>query len=106
MVQEKARDKIEAVKGIEDTEEAVNEAQRTLPYETYMKVPLGLRNHWYPAFFGQELKDGETRGEMLLGERIFFKRAGGKVYAVEDRCPHRGVSISARPECYSENTIT
>ena len=106
MVQEKTKDKIEAVKAIEDTEQAVNEAQRTLPYQKYMEVPLGLRNHWYPAFFGQELKDGETRGEMLLGERIYFKRAGGKVYAIEDRCPHRGVSFSARPECYSENTIT
>ena len=43
---------------------------------------------------------------MLLGERILFKRAGGKVYAVEDRCAHRGASFSARPECYTENTVT
>ena len=91
---------------IDDTEEAVDEVERRKPYQKYLDAELGLRNHWYPALFGQELREGETRGEMLLGERIYFKRAGGAVYAVEDRCRHRGAAFSAKPECYSQNTIT
>jgi len=75
-------------------------------YQKYVDAELGLREHWYPAFFSEDLEDGKTRAEMLLGERIYFKRAGGKVYAVEDRCVHRGSSFSARKECHSKNTIS
>ena len=71
---------------------ARDEVERRKPYQNYLDAELGLRNHWYPALFGQELKEGETRGEMLLGERIYFRRAGGAVYAVEDRCRHRGAA--------------
>ena len=30
----------------------------------------------------------------------------GKVFAVEDRCPHRAAPFSSRVECYTTNTIT
>ena len=89
-----------------DPHELVHEIERKTPYQAYLDAPLGLRNHWYPAIFSKEIAEGEVCGEMLLGERILFKRAGGKVYAVEDRCAHRGASFSARPECYTENTVT
>jgi carbazole 1,9a-dioxygenase terminal dioxygenase component len=46
------------------------------------------------------------RPETLLGERLFFKRINGKVYCIEDRCLHRGVPFSPRPECYTEHTLT
>ena len=42
----------------------------------------------------------------MLGERLLFKRVDGKVYAIEDRCLHRGVAFSVRPECYTKNTIS
>lgn len=76
------------------------------PWEPYLKAALGFRNHWYPAFFGSRLADGACRGQELLGERILFKRIDGRVYAMEDRCAHRGVQLSVRPECYSKNTIS
>ena len=76
------------------------------PWKTYLNAELGFRNHWYPAFFSPELAEGECRGEEMLGERVLFKRIDGVVYAVEDRCLHRGVSFSTRPECYTANTIT
>ena len=56
--------------------------------------------------FHNELKDGETRPATLLGERLFFKRINGKVYGVADRCLHRGVPFSPRPECYTTHTLT
>lgn len=89
-----------------DTAEIVDQVERRKPYQPYLDAALGLRNHWYAAMFGSEIAEGEVRGEMLLGERILFKRAGGTVYAIADRCPHRGAAFSARPECYSENTVT
>lgn len=97
---------VDGVSRVSETEQAVNEIQRSKPYQKYLDASLGLRNHWYPIFFGRELDEGEVRGEMLLGERILYKRIKGRIYAVEDRCPHRGVCFSARPESYSQNTIS
>ncbi len=104
MVKERETD--EALLAIHDAGDAVERTERVKPYFNYLKAELGLRNHWYPAFFSRELAEGEMMPQMLLGERIYFKRAAGKVYGVEDRCAHRGASFSSKPECYSENTIT
>ena len=86
--------------------EQVESDQRERPWEHYLDAELGLRNHWYVAFFSEQLDEGQTRPEMLLGERIYFKRVKGQVYAVEDRCPHRGAAFSSRVECYTPNTVT
>ena len=104
MVKEASRE--DRLANISDTEEAVDEVERVKPYQAYLDAELGIRDHWYPAFFSQELDEGETIAEMRLGERIIFKRAGGRVYGVEDRCAHRGMAFSTKPECYTENTIT
>ena len=63
------------------------------PWRAYFEASLGFRNHWYPAFFSRQLAEGECRGQVMLGERILFKRIDGKVYAIEDRCaaPRRAV---------------
>ena len=88
-------------------EETLAEArERTTSYEPYLEASLGLRNHWYASFFKEELSEGEVRGEMICGERIVFKRLDNQVFALEDRCPHRGSAFSARPECYSKDTLT
>jgi carbazole 1,9a-dioxygenase terminal dioxygenase component len=76
------------------------------PWRAYFEASLGFRNHWYPAFFSRQLAEGECRGQVMLGERILFKRIDGRVYAIEDRCVHRGVPLSVRPECYTKNTIS
>jgi carbazole 1,9a-dioxygenase terminal dioxygenase component len=76
------------------------------PWQPYLEASLGFRNHWYPAFFSRRLAEGEVVAHEILGERILFKRIDGRVYAIEDRCAHRGVQLSVRPECYSKNTIS
>ena len=98
--------KKEVLKQVQGAGGAAQAVSRGTQYQRYLDASLGLRNYWYPAFFSRELQEGETRGELLLGERVFFKRIAGQVYAMEDRCAHRGVPFSARPECYSENTVT
>ena len=84
----------------------VERGQRDKPWQRYLDAELGLRNYWYPAFFSNELAEGGTIGVTILGERLFFKRVHGQVHCVEDRCLHRGVPFSARPECYTDNTLT
>ncbi len=89
-----------------DPGQTVSRLARTKPWQPYLEASLGFRNHWYPAFFGHEIGEGEVKGEVVLGERIAFKRVDGRVYGFEDRCAHRGVRFSSRPECYTKNTIT
>lgn len=79
---------------------------RRVAWEPYLDAALGLKNYWYPAFFSKELAEGGVQAEEICGERIIFKRVDGKVYAVQDRCLHRGVAFSPRPECFSKNTLT
>ena len=84
----------------------VEQAQAAKPWQPYLEAALGFRNHWYPALFSHEVEEGAAAGAQVLGEPVLFKRVGGQVYAVQDRCLHRGVRFSARPECFSRNTIT
>lgn len=75
-------------------------------WQAYLDAGLGFRNHWYPALYGSELAEGEAKGVQLLGEHVLLKRIDGRIYGVRDRCLHRGVPFSVRPECYSKNTIS
>jgi carbazole 1,9a-dioxygenase len=72
----------------------------------YVAAKLGFRNHWYPALFGNELIEGQVKPVELLGEKILLKRIDGKVYGIRDRCLHRGVQLSRKPECYTKDTVT
>ena len=72
----------------------------------YVQAKLGFRNYWYPAIFSHELDGGVAKGVRLLGENILLRRVGDRVAAVQDRCLHRGVRFSRKPECYTPDTIT
>ncbi len=97
----------DAEQSIKEMEDNIDVSRKRLePYPDYLKAELGLRNHWYATLFGCELEEGQCRGEMVMGERLLFKRVDGAVYAIADRCPHRGAAFSARPECYTKNTVT
>ena len=90
---------------------------KTSPWQDYLDAGLGFRNHWYPAFFSHELEEadastgngepvGHFRCEVILGERILFRRIDGQVHAIHDQCIHKGVPLSKKPECYTRDTIT
>jgi carbazole 1,9a-dioxygenase len=72
----------------------------------YVEAKLGFRNYWYPAIFAEELDGGEAKGVRLLGENVLLRRVGDRIAAVQDRCLHRGVRFSRKPECYTADTIT
>lgn len=110
-------DTIESDAELSDSERRNSPRERKVAWPRYLEAELGFRNHWYPVFFGVELEEADlsdshgaevtqVRAEVILGERILFRRVEGKVLAVEDRCRHRGVALSARPECYTRDSIT
>ena len=54
-----------------------------------------VMNEWYVAAFGEEIKD-QLLARTLLGKRlVFFRSTQGQVVALEDRCPHRSMPLSA-----------
>ena len=76
------------------------------PWGNWLKAELGFRNHWYPADACRNIRNGEHKAIKLLGEDILFLRRAGRLYAIEDRCSHRGTRFSQRPVCYTDDTIT
>lgn len=75
-------------------------------WRNYLAAKLGFRNHWYPIRFSREIAENNVVAAKLLGENILLKRIDGKVYAIKDRCIHRGVQFSKKIECYTRGTIT
>ena len=56
---------------------------------------LILKNLWYLALPGEILKKGKLIPRQVAHERIVFGRdLDGKVFALKDNCPHRGVPLS------------
>jgi phenylpropionate dioxygenase-like ring-hydroxylating dioxygenase large terminal subunit len=66
----------------------------TTHYPRYDAAELGFENYWYPVMQSGGLAEGKRIAITLFGERIMFYRENGRVYALHDRCPHRGVRIS------------
>jgi carbazole 1,9a-dioxygenase terminal dioxygenase component len=75
-------------------------------WRNYFAAKLGFRNHWYPIRFARDLAEGQVLEARLCGENILLKRIDGRVFAIRDRCIHRGVRLSARIECYTKQTIS
>ncbi|MGH7906208.1 MAG: Rieske 2Fe-2S domain-containing protein [Candidatus Binataceae bacterium] len=75
-------------------------------YEPYLEAAWGLKNHWYPAAFSHEVPDKLVKGVMIAGREIALRRARGKVHALADRCAHRGVRMSKKSTCLTDEHLT
>jgi phenylpropionate dioxygenase-like ring-hydroxylating dioxygenase large terminal subunit len=64
-----------------------------LPYRRYGIPKLGFENYWYPVILDTELKQ-KPKAVRLLGRDLVLFRDSSKLFALEDRCPHRGVKLS------------
>ncbi len=54
-----------------------------------------LKNCWYVAAIDHELIDGKLLSRMLLGQHVLlFRGESGQLFALNDRCPHRGALLS------------
>ena len=52
-----------------------------------------VRNAWYIAAWGDEIGDTPL-ARRICNEPIVLFRDRGKIHALEDRCPHRGIALS------------
>jgi len=51
---------------------------------------------WYPAARADDLKRGERKTSLLLGHPLLLgRRNDGRIFAMRDLCPHRGIPLSA-----------
>ncbi|ODV42422.1 carbazole dioxygenase [Cupriavidus sp. UYMMa02A] len=93
---------------MESSEYFVDEAllQRVPKWRDYYAAKLGFRNHWYPVRLSSELGEGQVIAATLCGVELLLKRVDGVVFALRDRCIHRGVKFSDKVECYTRDTIT
>jgi phenylpropionate dioxygenase-like ring-hydroxylating dioxygenase large terminal subunit len=53
------------------------------------------RNVWYIAGFSSELRDKPLARRICGHAVVMFRTAGGRAVALEDRCVHRGMPLSA-----------
>ncbi|MFZ3566421.1 aromatic ring-hydroxylating oxygenase subunit alpha [Streptomyces sp. BH097] len=59
----------------------------------YDAAASGFRGYWYPVTWASHIT-GDPKPFTLCGEKITLIRDNGKVYALHNRCPHRGVPLS------------
>src|ERR1700741_4465783 len=51
---------------------------------------------WYPALRADRMKAGEPAVTTLLGIPVLLgRKSDGKLFAMRDLCPHRGIPLSA-----------
>jgi len=54
-----------------------------------------LRNIWYVACHSGFIKQGQTLEKEIDGDKILFGRdENGKVFALKNQCPHRGIPLT------------
>jgi nitrite reductase/ring-hydroxylating ferredoxin subunit len=71
-----------------------------MPYRRFGIPKSGFENYWYPVLTPREVKR-KPRAVRLLGRDIVLFRDAGKLFALDDRCPHRGVKLSAGACAYA-----
>jgi phenylpropionate dioxygenase-like ring-hydroxylating dioxygenase large terminal subunit len=81
-----------------DTDQRAKRRQETAGARDWSSWPLyeqarfGLRGYWYPVSWSASVADKPV-GVTLCGIHIALIREGDRVYALHDRCPHRGVPL-------------
>ena len=64
---------------------------------TTLQVPSTtlLYNDWYPAMRSAPLRDSKLHTAMLMGiPMVLGRKQNGKLFAMRDNCPHRGIPLS------------
>jgi nitrite reductase/ring-hydroxylating ferredoxin subunit len=78
------------------TKSEVDDKGKTRGSRQFLKDKLpksGLKECWYPAMKSKDVGEKPVALK-LVGDEVALYRDAGKVYAVHDRCPHRGLPLS------------
>jgi phenylpropionate dioxygenase-like ring-hydroxylating dioxygenase large terminal subunit len=59
----------------------------------YDAAITGFDGYWYPVLLSRQLGH-KLLSMRLFGDDVLFIREKGRVYAWQDRCPHRGIKLS------------
>jgi phenylpropionate dioxygenase-like ring-hydroxylating dioxygenase large terminal subunit len=78
---------------VEDQVSSRPAAPSIAQWRLYSQASLGLKEYWYPVASSASVRRG-SKSVVLCGEQIYLVRNGGRVFAVQDRCPHRCVPFS------------
>lgn len=82
-----------AVAGRESSEASAVQRPEFARWPRYRAASLGFAEHWYPAILARRL-GRRPKQVTLLGREIVLMRDRGRVWALHDRCPHRGIPLS------------
>jgi phenylpropionate dioxygenase-like ring-hydroxylating dioxygenase large terminal subunit len=66
--------------------------KQTTALPKYNELESGLRNYWHPVMLSRQLRR-KYRPIQLFGQTVLLIRDQGKVFALDDRCPHRGTPL-------------
>lgn len=75
-------------------------------WRAYFAAKMGFRNHWQVAAMSHEIREGNVLARIIMGEEIILRRVNGEIFAMHDRCIHRGVKLSDKVECHTASTIS
>jgi phenylpropionate dioxygenase-like ring-hydroxylating dioxygenase large terminal subunit len=82
------------------TETELDDDPAEMPYRRFGIPKLGFADYWYPIVTTGEIKR-KPRAVRLMGRDIVLFRDAGKLFALDDRCPHRGVKLSTGTCAYA-----
>jgi nitrite reductase/ring-hydroxylating ferredoxin subunit len=73
-------------------------------WPVYEAAETGLGNYWYPVLWSRDVRK-KPIAVQVMDEQIVLIREGDLVFALNDRCPHRGVPLHFGSREFP-NTIT
>jgi nitrite reductase/ring-hydroxylating ferredoxin subunit len=76
-----------------EDQRSANQEYALSSWPRYSAAVLGFRNYWYPVMLAREL-GRKPLPITLCGEKVVLFKEKEHVYALHDRCPHRGVPLS------------
>lgn len=53
-----------------------------------------------------ELAEGQSRGFVIDGEKLFAVRKDGQVFAYRNRCPHKGINLEWLPDQFLDHSAS
>ncbi|HEV2462285.1 MAG TPA: Rieske 2Fe-2S domain-containing protein, partial [Acidobacteriaceae bacterium] len=66
-----------------------------MPMTPQVPATTLIYNDWYPAMRSNRLRGTKLDTTMLMGiPMVLGRRADGKLFAMRDSCPHRGIPLS------------
>jgi phenylpropionate dioxygenase-like ring-hydroxylating dioxygenase large terminal subunit len=64
-------------------------------FPRYDRAVLGFEDYWYPVLWSRDLTTKPVALTLFGSPIVFVRDDAGTAHALDDRCPHRGIPLSA-----------